>query len=61
MTEQGHENFSNLSTIFDNHAETFYVDPLHISETGNQIVADAMTKKIIKNLVRNNEKSCIAF
>ena len=61
MTEQGHENFSNLSTIFDNHAETFYVDPLHISETGNQIVADAMTKKIIKNLVRNNEKPCIAF
>lgn len=59
ITEQENKNFSNFSTIFDNYAETLYVDPLHTSEVGNQIVADAMAKKIIKNLVRNNEKSCI--
>ncbi len=59
ISEQAHENFSNLSTVFDNHSETLYVDPLHICEAGNQMVADVITKKIIKNLVRNNEKSCI--
>ena len=45
------ENISakNLTNLFDNSTESFYLDYCHLTETGNQIIANAIFAEIFEN------------
>jgi lysophospholipase L1-like esterase len=43
----GASDAADLSTIFDDSAEAIYIDPFHLSEAGNAVVAEAMLPHLI--------------
>jgi lysophospholipase L1-like esterase len=49
LREKRYDHFVNLSTIFDDKQETVYLDFAHLSEAGNERVAEAMSQVILRS------------
>ncbi len=44
----GHARFHNISDLFDDLEEPYYVDGWHLSEAGNRLIAEAMADDVIE-------------